>query len=132
MGDDVGMIDHLSINCEDIGASTAFYDRVLGTLGHSRVMEYGDFVGYGSDGKPSFWLGRFADMPPQREVHVAFTATDAATVRAFHDAAVEMGAEVLHEPRMWPEYHDGYYAVFVRDPDGNNVEAVCHRAFEDD
>ncbi|HRW19270.1 MAG TPA: VOC family protein, partial [Dermatophilaceae bacterium] len=56
-----------------------------------------------------------------------FTAADAATVRAFHEAAVGLGAEVLHEPRLWPEYHAGYYGVFVRDPDGNNVEAVSHR-----
>ena len=55
-----------------------------------------------------------------------FEAADRATVRAFFDAAVAAGAEVLHEPRIWPEYHDNYYGAFVRDPDGNNVEAVCH------
>jgi len=127
------MIDHLGINCADIEASKRFYDSVLGVLGHSRVMEYGDFIGYGSDGKPDFWIGRYDDMPAtQREVHVAFTALDAATVRAFHEAAMALGAESLHEPRMWPEYHDGYYGAFVRDPDGNNIEAVCHRASEGD
>jgi catechol 2,3-dioxygenase-like lactoylglutathione lyase family enzyme len=123
------MIDHLGINCADIEASKRFYDAVLGVLGHARILEYGDFVGYGSDGKPDLWIGRYADMPPsQREVHVAFTAADAATVRAFHAAAVDLGAESLHEPRLWPEYHEGYYGAFVRDPDGNNIEAVCHRA----
>jgi catechol 2,3-dioxygenase-like lactoylglutathione lyase family enzyme len=127
------MIDHLGINCADIEASKRFYDAVLGVLGHSRLMEYGDFIGYGSNGKPDFWIGRYADMPEtQREVHVAFSAPDPATVRAFHEAAVALGAESLHEPRMWPEYHDGYYGAFVRDPDGNNVEAVCHRASEGD
>ena len=55
-------------------------------------------------------------------------AKDAAAVRAFFDAATSLGAEVLHEPRFWPEYHDAYYGAFVRDPDGNNVEAVCHTA----
>ena len=60
-------------------------------------------------------------------VHIAFTAADRPTVRAFHDAAVAAGAEVLHAPKEWPEYHAGYYGAFVRDPDGNNVEAVCHR-----
>ena len=63
---------------------------------------------------------------PNREVHVAFQAPDRARVRAFFDAAVAAGAEVLHEPRLWPEYHPSYYGAFVRDPDGNNVEAVCH------
>ena len=61
-----------------------------------------------------------------RESHIAFAASDRATVRAFFDAAVAAGAEVLHEPRLWPEYHAEYYGAFVRDPDGNNVEAVCH------
>ena len=89
------------------------------------------WIGYGAE-KPDFWLGRQpAEGPasgPNREIHVAFVARDAAAVRAFFDAAVAAGAEVLHEPRFWPEYHDGYYGAFVRDPDGNNVEAVCHTA----
>jgi catechol 2,3-dioxygenase-like lactoylglutathione lyase family enzyme len=127
------MIDHFGINCGDIEASKRFYDTVLGVLGFTRQMEYGDFIGYGSEGKPDFWIGRFDGQPPvQREMHLAFQAADAATVRAFHAAAVELGAESLHEPRMWPEYHEGYYGAFVRDPDGNNVEAVCHRASADD
>ena len=61
-----------------------------------------------------------------RESHIAFSAPDRATVDAFVRAAVDAGAEVLHEPRVWPEYHPNYYGGFVRDPDGNNVEAVCH------
>jgi catechol 2,3-dioxygenase-like lactoylglutathione lyase family enzyme len=61
-----------------------------------------------------------------RESHIAFTAPDRAAVLAFFAAAVAGGAEVLHEPRLWPEYHDTYFGAFVRDPDGNNVEAVCH------
>ena len=61
-----------------------------------------------------------------RESHIAFTAVDRAAVEAFFDAAVANGAEVLHEPRVWPEYHPDYFGAFVRDPDGNNVEAVCH------
>ena len=132
MRDDRRMIDHVSINCADIEASKQFYDAALGVLGHSRVMDFGDFVGYGSDGKPDFWVGRYDEMPPNREVHLAFTAPDAAIVRAFHEAVVGLGAETLHEPRMWPAYHAHYYAAFVRDPDGNNLEAVCHRAAEGD
>jgi predicted lactoylglutathione lyase len=61
-----------------------------------------------------------------REVHLAFTAPDRAAVDAFFAIAVERGAEVLHEPRVWPEYHQNYYGAFVRDPDGHNIEAVCH------
>jgi len=99
-------------------------------LGYTRQMDHGVAIGYGRDGHPSFWIADAAAGEangPNREVHVAFTAADAATVRAFHEAAVGLGAEVLHEPRLWPEYHAGYYGVFVRDPDGNNVEAVSHR-----
>jgi catechol 2,3-dioxygenase-like lactoylglutathione lyase family enzyme len=119
------MIDHFGINCSDLRASAAFYDEVLATLGHRRLMDFEVAIGYGTD-KPDFWLSTFEGMGPNREVHVAFTAPDAATVRAFFEAASRRGAEVLHEPRLWPEYHDGYYGGFVRDPDGNNVEAVCH------
>ncbi len=123
------MIDHLGINCADLGASSAFYDRVLGVLGYSRMVDVGVALGYGAD-MPEFWISaQPAEGPasgPNREVHVAFTAADAAAVRAFFAAATELGAEVLHEPRHFPEYHDHYYGAFVRDPDGNNVEAVCH------
>ena len=123
------MIDHLGINCSDLPAAGAFYDKVLGTLGYARVLDFEVAIGYGKD-KPDFWLGKQPDegpaSGPNREIHVAFQAADAAAVRAFFDAAKEMGAEVLHEPKMWPEYHDSYYGAFVRDLDGNNVEAVCH------
>jgi len=122
------MIDHFGINCSDLDAAKSFYDTVLGTLGFSRQMDFDVAVGYGRDGKPDFWIGSFEGMGPNREIHVAFQAADAAAVRAFHAAAVGLGAESLHEPRMWPEYHEGYYGAFVRDPDGNNVEAVCHTA----
>lgn len=125
------MIDHFGINCADLAAASAFYDRVLGVLGHRRVMDFGVAIGYGS-GAPVFWIsGQPGEGPasgPNREAHIAFTAADAATVRAFFEAATELGAEVLHAPRLWPEYHEGYYGAFVRDPDGNNVEAVCHTA----
>ena len=126
------MIDHFGINCADLDASKAFYDTVLAPLGQTRIMDFGEAVGYGNDDKPDFWISRFADMGPNREMHVAFSAPDAATVRAFYDAAIGAGAESLHEPRLWPEYHPGYYGAFVRDPDGNNVEAVCHRAGPED
>ncbi|WP_426247460.1 VOC family protein [Nocardioides sp. LHG3406-4] len=120
------MIDHFGINCSDLTASKAFYDTVLATLGYSRQVEFGVFVGYGADGKPDFWIGSFPEQGPNREVHVAFTAPDADAVRAFHAAATGLGAEELHPPKLWPEYHEAYFGAFVRDPDGNNVEAVFH------
>jgi catechol 2,3-dioxygenase-like lactoylglutathione lyase family enzyme len=121
------MIDHLSIQCADVRASAAFYDAILATIGGTRIMEFGAIIGYGVPPMPDFWLGPQQTAEGFRESHIAFQAPDRAAVRAFVDAAVTSGAEVLHPPRVWPEYHPNYYGGFVRDPDGNNVEAVCHR-----
>src|SRR5579875_1784377 len=120
------MMDHVSIQCADMTASAAFYDAVLAPLGGRRVMDFGEAIGYGVPPKPDFWIGRQETGEGFRESHLAFSAPDRASVRAFFQAAVASGAEVLHEPRVWPEYHASYYGAFVRDPDGNNVEAVCH------
>jgi catechol 2,3-dioxygenase-like lactoylglutathione lyase family enzyme len=124
------MIDHFGINCSDLETSAQFYDTVLGVLGFSRQLDFGQAIGYGTEGNPAFWISSWDGPEPNREIHVAFRAADAEHVRAFHEAAVALGAESLHEPRFWPEYHPGYYGAFVRDPDGNNVEAVCHTAPE--
>ena len=97
----IAMLDHVSIQCADMAASASFYDTVLAPLGGRRIMDFGVAIGYGT---------------PDREA-----------VRAFCEAGRALGATVLHEPRVWPEYHENYYGAFVRDPDGNNVEAVCHR-----
>ena len=120
------MLDHLSIQCADVTASAAFYDAVLAPIGGARAMDFGEVIGYGVGPKPDFWIGPLSTGEGFRESHVAFGAPDRAAVRAFFTAAVAVGAEVLHEPRVWPEYHPNYYGAFVRDPDGNNVEAVCH------
>jgi catechol 2,3-dioxygenase-like lactoylglutathione lyase family enzyme len=120
------MLDHLAIQCADVPTAAAFYDTVLVPLGGSRQMDFGEIIGFGTPDRPSFWLGPLADGV-NRPIHVAFAAADRAAVDAFFAAAVGAGAEVLHEPRVWPEYHPDYYGAFVRDPDGNNVEAVCHR-----
>jgi len=120
------VIDHIGINCADYRKSREFYDAVLGVLGFSRQLDFGRAIGYGRDGKPSFWISEGGGMGPNRENHLAFEAADEDAVRAFHAAAVGLGAESLHEPRLWPEYHPGYFGAFVRDPDGNNVEAVWH------
>ena len=120
------MIDHLSIQCADMPASAAFYDAVLAPLGGSRVVDLGDVVGYGTGGRPDFWIARQTTGTGFRESHIGFTAPSREAVRAFFDAAIDQGARILHEPRVWPEYHETYYGGFVRDPEGNNVEAVCH------
>jgi catechol 2,3-dioxygenase-like lactoylglutathione lyase family enzyme len=120
------VLDHVSIQCADSEASARFYDAVLAPLGGRRILEHGSVIGYGVPPMPDFWIGPQQTGAGFRESHLAFSAPDRESVRAFLDAAVAAGAEVLHEPRLWPEYHPDYYGAFVRDPDGNNVEAVCH------
>jgi catechol 2,3-dioxygenase-like lactoylglutathione lyase family enzyme len=120
------VLDHLAVQCADVASSAAFYDSVLTPLGGERVMEFGPVIGYGVPPKPAFWLGPQTSGDGFREAHIAFAAPSHDAVREFFRLAVAAGAEVLHEPRLWPEYHPAYYGAFVRDPDGNNVEAVCH------
>jgi len=120
------VLDHVSIQCADVSRSADFYDRVLVSVGMIRVMDFGDVIGYCAPHAPSFWLGPLTTGEPNREIHIAFRAVDRAGVDAFFEAATGIGAEVLHAPQVHPEYHPGYYGAFVRDPDGNNVEAVCH------
>ena len=124
------MLDHIGLQARDVEASLAFYLRTFAAIGMREAMRFpaGDSIVAGlsgHDGIPTFWLS-----PPTgnetRELHVAFRAPDRAAVDAVHEAAVAGGTEVLHAPREWPEYHPGYYAVFLRDPDGHNVEAVHH------
>lgn len=110
-----------------MAASAAFYDAVLAPLGFARVLDYDVAIGYGADGNPDFWISGFDSGDGFRESHIAFSASSRAKVVEFFEAAKALGAEVLHEPKVWEEYHPDYFAAFVRDPDGNNVEAVCHR-----
>lgn len=123
------MLDHVGFQCLDLAASAAFYDAVLAPLGLRRVMDFQVAIGYG-DERADFWIGVHSTGEGFRESHIAFRAADRAAVDAFFAAAVAMGAEVLHPPALHPEYHETYYGAFVRDPDGNNVEAVCHRGEE--
>jgi len=124
------MLDHVAIQAADVDAAAVFYLHVFAPLGFREVMrrevDGGSVVGFaGLDGFPRFWLGSQVDSG-SRPIHLAFTAPSREAVDEVHTNAVARGAEVLHEPRVWPEYHDSYYGVFFRDPDGNNVEAVCH------
>jgi catechol 2,3-dioxygenase-like lactoylglutathione lyase family enzyme len=124
------MIDHMGVQVADVEASLGFYLRVFAPIGIREVMRFpadGSFVVglSGPDGMPDFWLSP-ASGSETRELHLALRAPDRSAVDAVHEAAVSAGAEVLHAPREWPEYHPGYYGVFLRDPDGHNVEAVHH------
>ena len=120
------MLDHVSIQCADVAASAAFYEAALAPVGGVRMMDFGEVIAFGVPPQPDFWLGPLEAGAGFRESHIAFVAPNRDAVDAFHAAAVAAGAESLHEPRVWPEYHPNYYGAFVRDPDGNNVEAVCH------
>jgi catechol 2,3-dioxygenase-like lactoylglutathione lyase family enzyme len=120
------VLDHVGFQCTDLGASAAFYDATLAPIGVTRQMDFQVAIGYGSE-RADFWISALTEGDGFRESHIAFAAADRASVDAFFAAAVASGAEVLHEPRVHDEYHEHYYGAFVRDPDGNNVEAVCHR-----
>ena len=119
------LLAHVSIQCADPAASRAFYEAVLEPLGGEALMAYGDHVGFGrADAGIDFWIGP-VNTPggPHDDVHIAFAARSRAEVEDFVEVARSRGAEVLHEPKEW-WYSPGYYGGFVRDPDGNNVEAV--------
>jgi catechol 2,3-dioxygenase-like lactoylglutathione lyase family enzyme len=124
------MIDHTGIAVRDFDASKQFYDAALAPLGASLVMmvpeEYTDGLkvgGYGYD-RPQFWLHEAAEPGPGR--HYAFTADTRAEVDAFYEAAIAAGGRDNGGPGLRPHYHPDYYGAFVFDPDGNNIEAVCH------
>jgi catechol 2,3-dioxygenase-like lactoylglutathione lyase family enzyme len=125
------MLDHIGFGVSDFARSKAFYERALAPLGYRIVMEVtpeesGGYsgVGFGDGMKPSFWIGTGA--PPQR-LHVAFAAKSRADVDAFYEAALAAGGTDNGAPGLRPHYHPNYYGAFVLDPDGHNVEAVCHR-----
>lgn len=119
------MIDHLHLPVTDLERSRDFYEALLATLDSGPSFVHSGAVGFGVGEPGAFWLSP-ADGPDLDEVHVAFRADTREQVHEFHAAAVKLGAEVLYEPRLFPGYHPSYFAVFVRDPDGHNVEAVCH------
>lgn len=128
------MIDHLTLLVSDFQRSLAFYRAALAPLGYEVIMHltreqipglpFAEGAGMGAQGKPDFWL-RPADGPVA-PTHVAFAAPDRATVDAFHAAALAAGGTDHGAPGLRPEYHPNYYGAFVLDPDGYNVEAVCH------
>ena len=120
------MVDHIGLSVSDLGRSQRFYARALAPLGYTVQAEYaGEAVGFGDTGRPTFWLG--AGKAPGTGTHVAFTAPDRATVRRFHAAALEAGGRDNGAPGLRPQYHAQYFGAFALDPDGHNIEAVCHK-----
>jgi catechol 2,3-dioxygenase-like lactoylglutathione lyase family enzyme len=121
------VIDHVGVNVSDYDRSREFYVKALEPLGYSLLMEPVDgHGGFGREGKPDFWISGVRE-PATENVHVALRASDRATVDAFHAAALEAGASDNGEPGVREHYHPTYYGAFVRDPDGNNIEVVCHK-----
>jgi catechol 2,3-dioxygenase-like lactoylglutathione lyase family enzyme len=127
------MIDHTGVSVSDFGKSKDFYLRALAPIGYELIMELPaavtgnvDVGGFGTPPKPDFWIaGGGANVPP---VHIAFRVLSRAIVDAFYKAATAAGGRDNGAPGLRPLYHPNYYGAFVLDPDGHNIEAVCHEA----
>jgi catechol 2,3-dioxygenase-like lactoylglutathione lyase family enzyme len=125
------MLDHIGFPVSDYARSKSFYLKALAPLGYTLVMEVEQKVekdfsagGFGRDRKPEFWIGGEGKL--NRAIHIAVVAKDRAAVDAFYRAALAAGGEDNGAPGLRPHYHPNYYAAFVFDPDGHNIEAVCH------
>ena len=117
------MFDHIQIKVKDLQSSKRFYTAALAPLGFSVQYEGDGVLGFGPKNAPALWLAEGESHGP---VHIAFAAKNRAAVRAFYAAALPAGGKDNGEPGLRPQYHANYYGGFVKDPDGNNIEAVCH------
>ncbi|MGH1543815.1 MAG: VOC family protein [Arenicella sp.] len=120
------VIDHIGIAVSDFEASKRFYSKVLATLGLELIAEDQGWVGFGKGDKADFWFG--SDETVQLPMHIAFAADSREQVDQFYAAAIEVGAIDNGKPGLREIYHADYYGAFVLDPDGHNIEAVCHRS----
>ena len=125
------MIDHTGVNVSNFAASREYYRRALAPLGYALVMELSaavtgraDVAGFGDPPKPDFWV--IGGAPNQPPLHVAFRVASRKVVDAYYQAALAAGGRDNGAPGLRPHYHPNYYAAFVLDPDGHNIEAVCH------
>jgi len=118
------IIDHIGLAVSDYEKSKDFYLSVLSPLGITLVAEVQGWAGFGKDGKPEFWFGKYEKI--QNPMHIAFLASNREEVNKFYDAAISAGAKGNGEPGVREIYHPNYYGAFVIDPDGHNIEAVCH------
>ena len=119
------MLDHLIITVSDFERSRSFYLTALEPLGYEVLMEFGKGVGFGVGGKPDFFIREGDGLEPP--FHLAFGSEDRESVDRFYEAAMAAGGRDNGKPGLRSEYHPNYYGAFVLDPDGNNIEAVCHR-----
>lgn len=119
------MLDHVGVNVTSVARTRAFYEAALAPLGVSVQREVPGAVGFGSEGFPWLWIAE--RTPVGTATHIAIRARSHAEVDAFHAAALAAGGTDNGAPGLRPQYHPGYYAAFVLDADGNNLEAVCHR-----
>jgi catechol 2,3-dioxygenase-like lactoylglutathione lyase family enzyme len=118
------MVDHVALNVRDVAEARGFYERALEPLGYTVGMAVEHDVGFRSpEGELDFWLCQRGE--PSAPTHVGFRAADRASVDAFHAAALEAGGSDNGAPGIRPDYHESYYAAFVLDPEGSNIEAVC-------
>jgi catechol 2,3-dioxygenase-like lactoylglutathione lyase family enzyme len=117
------MIDHVGLKVKDLKKSLAFYSKALAPLGYKVLSEYEGGGGFGDKDSPHLWLGQGG---PSRNVHLAFQSRTRAAVDQFHAAALKAGGRDNGKPGLRTDYHPDYYGAFVFDPDGNNVEVVCH------
>ncbi|HUJ73210.1 MAG TPA: VOC family protein [bacterium] len=117
------MIDHVSFQVRDWEASKRFYLGALKPLGYTLLHDFKSGGGFGADGKPDVWI---SVGQAKGTLHLALSAKNRQTVDAFHAAALQAGGRDNGKPGLRPNYHPNYYGAFVLDPDGNNVEAVCH------
>jgi len=121
------MIDHITIGVTHMQRAKSFYDAALAPLGIARLQAEGeDFAGYGADDIAFFWIGLRPSVTTG--THIAFTAKDRVTVNRFHEVALAAGGRDNGKPGLRPHYHADYYGAFIPDPDGHNIEAVCHDA----
>lgn len=118
------IIDHIGIAISDSEKSNDFYTKALAPLGIEKIMEFDGWSGYGRNGKPEFWFGEALEA--NHPMHIAFSADNRDQVRQFYEAAIAAGGKDNGGPGIREEYHSNYYGAFVIDPDGHNVEAVCH------
>lgn len=119
------MFDHVTLQVGDVTASRAFYEQLLAPLNIRPVATDGEGVGFFGSTLGGFWIVP-AQGPETRELHIAFGVSDRSGVEAFLAAGVASGAEIIYEAQLFPQYHENYFAAFVRDPDGHSIEAVCH------
>jgi len=119
------ILDHIGLAVRDFGKSATFFRRALAPLGIQTVLESEGWAMLGKEGRPQFWIGVHG-IPPG-PLHIAFAAENREQVRAFHRAALAAGGRDNGAPGIRTKYHPDYYGAFVFDPDGHNIEAVCHR-----